>query len=276
MKALLTALQEGHLVELPEGTKEESLQFLSRLIEADPDLDADSLVEEAVLQREKTKNSGLGYGWACPVARTSKEGELMCAAGWSPHGVDYGAPDKKPVHLIVLYYVPDARKNEHLKEIATLNRVIESNPDLQNLAALKDLSEARHKILDLINASLESSVSEAKARMIRLETKAALVASQEVLKQPVSVDLSRIIPASILVMPGCRPTILAQDTDLINHLESHPNLGELLAKNNRVEYGSYVVLVRSSTTFQLERVLYDCLALNTAGSTPLSGVSLKT
>ncbi|NLI74940.1 MAG: PTS sugar transporter subunit IIA [Candidatus Riflebacteria bacterium] len=266
MKALLTALQEGHLLELPEGTKEESLQFLSRLIEADPDLDAGSLVEEAVLTREKTKNSGLGYGWACPVARTPKEGEVICAAGWSPQGIEYNSPDKKPVHLIVLYYVPDSRKNEYLKEIAALNRVIEKTPALQNLATIKDIAEARHKILDLINVSLESSIPDAKARMIRLETKAALVASQEVQKQPVSLDLSRIVPASILVMPGGRPTILAQDTELITHLEGLPNLAEMLARDNRVEQGSYVLLVRSSTTYQLERVLYDCLVLKPAGS----------
>jgi len=265
MKALLAALQEGHLVELPEGTKEESLQFLSRLIEADPNLDATSLVEEAILQREKSKNSGLGYGWACPVARTPKEGELMCAAGWSPHGIDYGAPDKNPVHLIVLYYVPDARKHEHLKEIAALNRVIEKTPDLQNLSTLKDLAEARHKILDLINASLDLSVSDAKARMIRLETKAALVASQEVSRQTISVDISRIIPASILIMPGSKPLILAHDGDFVHQMENVPNLGELLARNSRMEQGSYVVLIRSSTIYHLDRVFYDCLALNTVG-----------
>ena len=33
-------------------------------------------------------NTGIGMGWACPHMRTQHEGDMMCAAGWSPAGID--------------------------------------------------------------------------------------------------------------------------------------------------------------------------------------------
>lgn len=59
--------------------------------------------------------------------------------------------------------------------------------------------------------------------------------------------------------------ILAHDGDFVHQMENIPNLGELLARNSRMEQGSYVVLIRSSTIYHLDRVFYDCLALNTVG-----------
>ena len=38
MKSLLTALQEGRLIELPDNTKDRALQYLATLLEAVPDL----------------------------------------------------------------------------------------------------------------------------------------------------------------------------------------------------------------------------------------------
>src|SRR5581483_3418273 len=116
MKNLLNALQEGRFVELPETNKEKVLHYLATLIEAVPDLNAGTDVAEAVLAREQQFNTGIGLGWACPHMRTNHDAELLCAAGWSPAGIDYGGPDNQPVHWVVMYYVPDTQKNTYLKE----------------------------------------------------------------------------------------------------------------------------------------------------------------
>jgi PTS system nitrogen regulatory IIA component len=46
--------------------------------------------------------------------------------GWSPAGIDYGAPDNEPVHLLVMYFVPDTQKNAYLKEISSLAKAIQT------------------------------------------------------------------------------------------------------------------------------------------------------
>ena len=110
MKSLLTALQEGRLIELPDNNKNKALEYLATLIEAIPDIGFGGGITESVLAREQAHNTGIGKGWACPHARSPRDGELVCSVGWGPTGIDYGSPDGEPVHLLVMYFVPDTQK----------------------------------------------------------------------------------------------------------------------------------------------------------------------
>src|SRR5947209_15112418 len=109
--------------------------------------------------------------------RTTHEGDIICAAGWSPAGIDYGACDQKPVHFVVMYYVPDSQKHVYLKEISGLVRAIQRKQGEHDIAKLQTLAQARDYILDLVSTALESQMSDAKARMIHLEAKQAAVTS---------------------------------------------------------------------------------------------------
>src|SRR5579863_10602577 len=171
MRNLLNALQEGRFVELPETNKEKALNYLATLIEATPDLNPGTDVAGAVLSRELQFNTGVGMGWACPHMRSSHEGDIICAAGWSPAGIDYGACDQKPVHFVIMYYVPDSQKHVYLKEISSLVKAIQRKQNGQDITKLQTLAEARDWILDLVSTALESQMSDAKARMIHLEAK---------------------------------------------------------------------------------------------------------
>ena len=77
--------------------------------------------------------------------------------GWSPAGIDYGAPDGLPVHLVIMYFVPESQKNSYLKEISSLAKAIQTQPELQDLKSLSDLAEVRHRLLDAITIALEST-----------------------------------------------------------------------------------------------------------------------
>jgi len=81
MKSILTALQEGRLIELPDNNKDKALEYLATIIEAIPDLGDVVGITEGVLARECVHNTGIGNGWACPHARTKSDGELLCAIG---------------------------------------------------------------------------------------------------------------------------------------------------------------------------------------------------
>lgn len=96
MKALLTALQEGRLVELPDNTKSGAFRFLGALLEAVPEVSMEEDITEIAMQREALHSTAIGKGWACPHASTKVPGELLCAVGWSPAGIDFAAPDSMP------------------------------------------------------------------------------------------------------------------------------------------------------------------------------------
>jgi PTS system nitrogen regulatory IIA component len=260
MKSLLDALQEGRLIELPESDKTKSLQYLGTLIEAIPDFRTGLDFNAAVMNREAAANTGIGMGWACPHGRVSGDGDLLCAIGWSPTGIDYGGPDGKPVRIVVMHYIPDSQKNAYLREISGLAKAIQKNPALGEISSAGGLGEVRNRLIDLLSAAVESALPDAKARMIQLEAKQAVSTLAETLPADVLAALN-LIPLSIVVVPGGRHLILAQDKDLISQLESGPDMAPSLASRLPFDLAGYRLITRAVSSFQPDRLLYDCIAV---------------
>jgi nitrogen PTS system EIIA component len=265
MKALLNALQEGRLVELPDNIKHDALEFLGTLIQAIPEVPDEDNVTEKALARETLHNTGIGKGWACPHATTEYDGELLCSVGWSPDGVQYGSPDGLPVHLMVMYYVPDSQRNAYLKEISQLAKAITQNEDLQKLQELTELSEVRHALLDAITHAIESVTPESRARMIQLEVRHAAAEAADH-GTPLSLDAiaHSILPVSILVMPGMKPVVLAQDRELVEAVELITTLSDDLEKSGHSGKGEINIVLRSSEHYASGRVLHECIAFRGA------------
>jgi len=265
MKSLLDALQEGRLIELPEADKEKSLQYLGTLIEAIPDFRTGLDFNAAVMNRERAANTGIGLGWACPHGRVSGEGDLFCAIGWSPAGIDYGGPDGKPVRIVVMHYIPDSQKNVYLREISGLAKAIKANPALGELSSLTELGEVRHRLIDLLTAAVESALPDVKARMIQLEAKQAVSALAQTLPADVLASLN-LIPLSIVVVPGAKPIVLAQDREVVSQIETAPEMAAPLAARIPFDKAGYRIITRSVSSFLPDRLLYDCIAVKLAGS----------
>ena len=258
MKSLLNALQEGRLIELPDNNKHKALEYLATLIEAIPDVGVEGGITESVQAREASHNTGIGKGWACPHGRSMRDGELLCSIGWSPTGIDYGSPDAQLVHLVVMYFVPDTQKNAYLKEISSLAKAIQTQTDMQELTALEDLNEVRHRLLDAISLALESSAPEAKARMIQLEVKHAVKEAGE----PLTLDFNtHLTPLSIVVIPGSKPVILCQDRDLVTSLEAHEFPALNLFQQGRIDHQGIRLFLRASSNYEPDRMVHECLAI---------------
>lgn len=260
MKSLLDALQEGRLIELPESDKARSLQYLGTLIEAIPDFRTGLDFNGAVMNREAAANTGIGLGWACPHGRVSGDGDLLCAIGWSPTGIDYGGPDGKPVRIVVMHYIPDSQKNAYLREISGLAKAIQKNPALGEISGVGGLGEVRNRLIDLLTAAVESALPDSKARMIQLEAKQAVSTLAETLPADTFASLN-LIPLSIVVVPGGRSVILAQDKEMISQLESGPEMASSLAARLPFDISGYRLITRSVASFQPDRLLYDCIAV---------------
>jgi PTS system nitrogen regulatory IIA component len=259
MKSLLDALQEGRLIELPEIDKGKILTLLATLIEAIPDFRSGFDFAGAVAGRETAANTGIGLGWACPHGRVTGEGELFCAIGWSPTGIDYGAPDGKPVRVVVMHYIPDSQKNVYLREISGLAKAIKKNPALGELSSLKDLAEVRHRLIDLLTAAIDSALPDVKARMIQLEAKQAVSTQAETMPADALLSLT-FIPLTIVIAPGARPLVLSQDKELTGQLEAAPDMTAHLAARLPFDKAGYRIITRSVAGFQPDRLLYDCIA----------------
>jgi mannitol/fructose-specific phosphotransferase system IIA component (Ntr-type) len=261
MNSLLEALQEGRLVELPDDhNKEHALTILANLIEAIPSVPAGTDVAGSVMSREATGNTALGKGWACPHARLGNEGELLCAVGWSPSGVDYGAPDGKPVRLLAMYLVPLNQKNVYLREISNIAKALQTHSDDAMWDSVRDLTQARNTLLDMIGSALESAGPEARARMIRLEARQA-AGTLPPPTQGLSLSGMTIHALTIVAGPSFKPIVLAQQRELIDTLEKAPDLASVLNRQGFVDVVGWRILSRGTTDYSADRVAYDCLAV---------------
>ncbi len=265
MNSILDALQEGRLFELPEGDKARSLQFLAHIIEAFPETPAGTDVVDLITKREEATNTAIGRGIACPHARVPYEEDLMCVIGWSPKGIDYGAPDGKPVALVVMYVVPDNQRNHYLREISMLAKALVTYPERDRLSRAVSLEDVRNYVLDLIDATKASVGPDSRATMIRLQTKAAVEAT------PLR-DLSSLVMESVtlVAVPGMNPIALAQNPSLVKLLDSASGLIEKFETEGAYQDGGWRLLRRGSVAYQGGRVVYDCLAIRVGMPAPAS------
>jgi nitrogen PTS system EIIA component len=265
MDSLLDALQEGRLIELPDPNKDEALQVLAHLLEAIPTLPAGTDVLELVMARERAANSALGKGWACPHARVPFDGDLLCVVGWSPTGIDYGAPDRGPVSIVAMYLVPDNQRNQFLREASMLAKALTTYPQRVTPSSARELNDVREHLLDLISSSKDTVGPDSRARMIQLQARASGAALP-------AHDLASLVvePVTIVGGPGLKPVVLGQDRQLVDYLDSAPRLLERLAADGVFQNGGWRILKRGDITYQGNRVVYDCLAIRAAStrSTP--------
>jgi PTS system nitrogen regulatory IIA component len=257
MRSILTALQDGRLFELPEADKARALEFLARILDANPDIEVGTDALDEVQRREQEYNTGIGLGVGVPHIRARREeGELFCAIGWSPKGIDYGASDGQPVHLVFMYYIPGAQKNVYLKEISTLVKAIRKSGGIDPIVHAADLNEVRNQLLDWVSAALSDTGPEAVARMIKLEVKQTLVPAAG----PGRRDLRPFVFQVFVAGPNAA-FVLATEADWVAAVEKENALAQHLSGGTPFAAAGRQVHVTAMTAFPGGRALYQCIAL---------------
>jgi len=261
MNTLLDALQEGRLFELPENDKTHALQFLAHVIEAFPEIPAGVDIVDLVMTKERTTNTGIGKGWACPHAGVPFDEDLTCVVGWSPTGIDYGAKDGKPVKLVVMYLAPANQRNHYLREISILAKAVETCSDIEKLDSAQGLNDVRNYLLDLIAVTKETVGPDTRARMIQLQAKPTLA------PLPLK-DLSNLVvePVTLISGAGIRHLALTQNAELTEWLDGAEGLVEKLEIEGMFQNKCWRVLRRSATAYEGGRTVYECLAIKIAQS----------
>jgi len=260
MKSLLDALQEGRLVELPTNDKNKVLKYLALLLEAVPDIQSSVDIVKEIEDREAEGNTGLGKGIACPHVRIKREGELLCAVGWSPEGIDYGAHDAKKVHIVIMYYIPDTQRVAYLKELSSLAKAVSKDKNEVMFESIADIQTVRNKLLDWVEMSVSDALPDATARMIRLEQKqqATEVAPPRV--EPGKKTVT-IIPFTFIGLESGDYKILAQDKDFVDRFEPTKSFSKLLTTPELLEAEGYCISVISSLYYAGNRVVRECVAI---------------
>jgi mannitol/fructose-specific phosphotransferase system IIA component (Ntr-type) len=265
MRSILTALQEGRLFELPEAGKARALEFLARILDANPDIEVGTDTIEEVQKRELECNTGIGMGVGVPHIRARREeGDLFCAVGWSSPGIDYGSPDGEHVHLVVMYYIPGAQKNVYLKEISTLVKAMRKSGGIEPIAHAPDLNAVRNLLLDWVGTVLGDTGPEAVARMIKLDVRQTQAAPEAAAALPAAHPDALASAFQILLSPGAAAIVLSADAAWVAAVEKENQLAPRLAAGPAFSAAGRRVYVLGSRSFAGGRMLYDCVAVGTA------------
>ena len=96
----------------------------------------------AVYERESIMSTGIGSGIAIPHVRLDEIQEPRLGIGISRNGIDFDTLDKQPVHITVLFAMPESQHREYLGILAQV-MVSLKTPGLQEkLRACKTSEEA--------------------------------------------------------------------------------------------------------------------------------------
>ena len=263
MDSLLDALQEGRLIEFPDNDKEDSLRFLAHILEAVPSMPAGTDVAGRVMAKEASTKTTLGKGWACLDARISFNEDIICVVGWSPAGIDYGAPDGLPVRIIAMYLVPENQHTDYLREVSLLAKALAIYPGLEKLNSAGELNEVREHLLDLISLTKGTVGPDTRTRMIQLQNKPSVV-------EPAAYDLANLIvePLTIIASIGIRPVVLGHDRQLVDVMDGSVGLAEGIATHGVYQSDGWRIVKRGEASFQADRSLFDCLAIKVADGKP--------
>ena len=103
------------LLNLAGTTKDEVFRELVDAIAlVNPESDKAAMLA-ALWEREKKLSTGISSGVAIPHAVCTGIGTIAGAVGISSAGVEYGALDGKPVHIIFMLVLGEAAKEDHLR-----------------------------------------------------------------------------------------------------------------------------------------------------------------
>ena len=95
-------------------------------------------ITAVVRKRETSMSTGIGFGIGIPHASTDLIYEVVGALGRSKKGVDFNSLDNQPVHLVMLFLVPQGQFQKHLHTLANIAKMLHKSEFRQALEQAPD------------------------------------------------------------------------------------------------------------------------------------------
>lgn len=128
----------AHIISsLQAQSKKEALEELIALFQ---DIDQTALVH-ALLERETLGSTAIISGMALPHAKIATIDQIMISVGRSKTGIQWGAKDGQPIHLIFLLLAPESTGKTYLQALSSLSRIIKNNSNCALLQNAQDEDE---------------------------------------------------------------------------------------------------------------------------------------
>jgi PTS system fructose-specific IIA component/PTS system nitrogen regulatory IIA component len=135
-----------------EGAVEELVDVLIHAKEL-PSSARDEVIR-AVMKRERLGSTGIGAGLAVPHVKQSPHvPKIMGAFGRAPEGIEFGAIDGEPVHLLFLLLSPQGDPSIHLQALKMLSGLTRDENICKFLRAANNVDEIVETLSEVGEAS---------------------------------------------------------------------------------------------------------------------------
>ncbi len=107
-----------------------------------------ALAEAEVMQRENIMSTGVGYGVACPHARTSAVKTLVCAVGITDSPVDFSEDEEsRGCRIIILTLTPNSANSPYMTFITAILTALRSSAKREALLTAQTAAEIRKGLM---------------------------------------------------------------------------------------------------------------------------------
>ena len=122
----LTDILTPQRIKVPLAARDKAgvIAELVDVLAAQGDIDSREVALAAVLERERTRTTGIGAGLAIPHGKCSAAKKLVMAIGKPAGGVNFDSIDGKPATLIILLVSPTDMTGPHIQALARISRLL--------------------------------------------------------------------------------------------------------------------------------------------------------
>jgi len=121
--------------------------LVARVVAVLPAVDGQEL-RDRLLEREAQQSTGIGGGLALPHAIVRGLEKTALAVGRCREGQDFAALDSEPVDLLFLLLSPEDARDEHLRLLARLARIVSPEEILAELRSAAGPGELFQMLLE--------------------------------------------------------------------------------------------------------------------------------
>ncbi len=114
-------------VPLLAAGKEQAIEELIDVLVADGAVADRQKALDAVLERERTRTTGIGNHIAIPHGKTPAVSGLVMAVGVAPTQIDFQSIDGRPVGLVILVLSPPDQTGPHIQALAHVSRLLSND-----------------------------------------------------------------------------------------------------------------------------------------------------
>ena len=139
-------------VPLVGADKESAINELVTLLGETHRLDDVETVRNAVMDRERTRSTGIGQGLAIPHCKSNACPRLYMAIGKPAQPIEFGSIDQKPVEMVILLVSPPDRTSDHIQVLARISRLMTMD-DFRSAAYGVDNAEQLYRLFEQYESS---------------------------------------------------------------------------------------------------------------------------